>query len=129
MASRVVGSTLLRSCQQRTLLTAVKPALRLNTIRAFSTSKVQQEELTNVSADPNFKSGNDSLHTYGQYLMSALPKYIQQVSVYKDELTVYVAPSALEQVMIFLEIIPTVSSSPYKIFQVWISLHVKTALK
>lgn len=102
MASRVVGSTLLRSCQQRALLTAVKPALRINTIRAFSTSKVQQQELTKVSADPNFKSGNDSLHTYGQYLMSALPKYIQQISVYKDELTVYVAPSALEPVMTFL---------------------------
>lgn len=34
--------------------------------------------------------------------MSALPKFIQQFSVYKDELTVYVAPSALEPVMTFL---------------------------
>lgn len=34
--------------------------------------------------------------------MTVLPKYVQQVSVYKDELTVYVAPSGLEPVMHFL---------------------------
>lgn len=55
-----------------------------------------------VSADPNFKSGNDDLHEYGQYLMSTLPKFIQQFSVYKDELTIYVAPTAVFQVMHFL---------------------------
>ncbi|KAJ5923359.1 hypothetical protein N7454_008604 [Penicillium verhagenii] len=31
----------------------------------------------------------DSLHTYGQYIMSCLPKYVQQFTVWKDELTVY----------------------------------------
>ncbi|CAO3641740.1 unnamed protein product [Cunninghamella echinulata] len=104
MASRVINSTLRTCRQQRVLLSAVKPALRLNTVRGFSTSLIQQQatELNKVSADPTFKSGNDELHTYGQYLMSALPKFIQQFSVYKDELTVYVAPSALEPVMTFL---------------------------
>lgn len=34
--------------------------------------------------------------------MSSLPKFIQQTSVYKDELTLYVAPSAIEPVMLFL---------------------------
>lgn len=34
--------------------------------------------------------------------MSVLPKYIQQFSVYKDELTLYVAPTALHPVMTFL---------------------------
>jgi NADH dehydrogenase (ubiquinone) Fe-S protein 3 len=58
--------------------------------------------LNAVSADPNFKSGNDDLHEYGQYLMSTLPKFIQQFSVYKDELTIYVAPTAVFQVMHFL---------------------------
>lgn len=53
-------------------------------------------------ADPNFKSGNDALHEYGKFLISAMPKYIQQFSVYKDELTVYVAPSGLHPVMTFL---------------------------
>ncbi len=31
-----------------------------------------------------------------------MPKYIQQFSVYKDELTVYVAPSGLIQTLTFL---------------------------
>ncbi|KAI9315727.1 hypothetical protein BX666DRAFT_345420 [Dichotomocladium elegans] len=53
-------------------------------------------------ADPSYKSGNDALHEYGKYLISAMPKFIQQFSVYKDELTVYVAPSALLPVMTFL---------------------------
>ncbi|KAI7379125.1 hypothetical protein KC336_g19237, partial [Hortaea werneckii] len=30
----------------------------------------------------------DSLHQYGQYLLSCLPKYIQQFSVWKDEHTI-----------------------------------------
>lgn len=34
--------------------------------------------------------------------MASLPKYIQQTSVYKDELTLYVAPSAILPVMQFL---------------------------
>lgn len=44
-----------------------------------------------------------SLHTYGQYLISCLPKYIQQISVWKDELTVYIPPSGVLPVMSFLK--------------------------
>ena len=44
----------------------------------------------------------EALHTYGTYLMQCLPKFIQQFSVYKDELTVYVAPSAVVPVLTFL---------------------------
>jgi NADH dehydrogenase (ubiquinone) Fe-S protein 3 len=45
----------------------------------------------------------DSLHTYGQYIMSCLPKYIQQFTVWKDELTVYTAPAGVVPVMSFLK--------------------------
>jgi NADH dehydrogenase (ubiquinone) Fe-S protein 3 len=34
--------------------------------------------------------------------MGSLPKFVQQTSVYKDELTLYVAPTAIEPVMLFL---------------------------
>ena len=44
-----------------------------------------------------------SLHTYGQYLLSSLPKYIQQFSVWKDELTIYIPPSGVIPVMSFLK--------------------------
>lgn len=42
------------------------------------------------------------MHDYGSWILSALPKYIQQYGVYKDELTLYVAPSAVVPVMRFL---------------------------
>ncbi|KAJ5550048.1 hypothetical protein N7461_004746 [Penicillium sp. DV-2018c] len=45
----------------------------------------------------------DSLHKYGQYIMSCLPKYIQQFTVWKDELTVYTAPAGVTPVMSFLK--------------------------
>ncbi|CAG8524527.1 10790_t:CDS:2 [Ambispora leptoticha] len=44
----------------------------------------------------------EELSEYGKYLLSVLPKYIQQYSVYKDELTIYVAPSAIIPVITFL---------------------------
>lgn len=42
------------------------------------------------------------MHTYGSYITQCLPKYIQQFSVLKDELTLYVAPSAVIPVLTFL---------------------------
>ncbi|KAI8882775.1 hypothetical protein K501DRAFT_295059 [Backusella circina FSU 941] len=69
---------------------------------ATSTIKFQDKDLNQISVDPEFKSGNDELHHYGQYLTSVLPKFIQQYSVYKDELTIFTAPSGLTQVMHFL---------------------------
>ncbi|KAG5294302.1 NADH-ubiquinone oxidoreductase [Histoplasma ohiense] len=44
-----------------------------------------------------------SLHKYGQYLMSCLPKYIQQFSVWKDELTIYIPPSGVIPTFTFLK--------------------------
>ncbi|KAI6910965.1 hypothetical protein D0869_10890 [Hortaea werneckii] len=45
----------------------------------------------------------DSLHQYGQYLLSCLPKYIQQFSVWKDELTIYIPPSGVIPTFSFLK--------------------------
>lgn len=51
------------------------------------------------------------MHEYGSWLLSgtlqffsdlALPKFVQQYSVYKDELTLYVAPSGVIPTMTFL---------------------------
>lgn len=44
-----------------------------------------------------------SLHTYGQYLLSCMPKFIQQFSVWKDELTIYIPPAGVIPVMSFLK--------------------------
>ena len=42
------------------------------------------------------------MHQYGQYLTTCLPKYVQQFSVYKDELTLYIPPTAVVPVLTFL---------------------------
>lgn len=44
----------------------------------------------------------EKLHTYGSYLIQCLPKYIQQFSVLKDELTLYICPSGVIPVLTFL---------------------------
>jgi NADH dehydrogenase (ubiquinone) Fe-S protein 3 len=46
------------------------------------------------------EAGN--LVRYGEYLMSAMPKYIQKYTVYKDELSLLIAPTAVIPVMTFL---------------------------
>ncbi|KAG1867798.1 NADH or F420H2 dehydrogenase [Suillus subalutaceus] len=44
----------------------------------------------------------ESLHTYGSYLMQCLPKFVQQFSVLKDELTLHISPSGVIPVLTFL---------------------------
>ena len=44
----------------------------------------------------------ESLHNYGSYLMQSLPKFIQQFSVLKDELTLYIPPSGVVPVLTYL---------------------------
>ncbi|KAJ3207506.1 putative NADH-ubiquinone oxidoreductase 30.4 kDa subunit, mitochondrial [Dinochytrium kinnereticum] len=45
---------------------------------------------------------NPKLHDFGKFIATSLPKYIQQFSIYKDELTLFVAPTAILPVMSFL---------------------------
>lgn len=73
-------------------------------IPAYPSSRHVAHHIADItpSADPSYKSGNEQLHEYGKFIMSAMPKYVQQFSVYKDELTVYVAPTAVHPVLTFL---------------------------
>lgn len=45
-----------------------------------------------------------ALHSYGQYLLSALPAHIQQFSVWKNELTIYIPPQSVPPVFSFLKL-------------------------
>ena len=56
-----------------------------------------------VNPTDKYQEKAASLHTYGQYLLSCLPKYIQQFSVWKDELTIYIPPSGVIPVISFLK--------------------------
>ncbi|KAI1979141.1 putative NADH-ubiquinone oxidoreductase 30.4 kDa subunit, mitochondrial [Ophidiomyces ophidiicola] len=56
-----------------------------------------------VNPVDKYAEKSKELHTYGEYLMSCLPKYIQQISVWKDELTIYIPPSGVIPVITFLK--------------------------
>ncbi|KAL3465986.1 BUD22-domain-containing protein [Aspergillus heterothallicus] len=56
-----------------------------------------------VNPADKYQDKADSLHTYGQYIMSCLPKHVQQFSVWKDELCIYVPPSGVIPTMSFLK--------------------------
>lgn len=104
-------------CALRRTLT--RPAVRIAPRQARSLHQLMDDELVDVSQLPRPKAEVphvplvnptdkyteiiEELHQYGKYLMGCLPKYIQQFSVWKDELTIYVAPTAVLPVMLFLK--------------------------
>ncbi|KAK9245333.1 hypothetical protein V1506DRAFT_538668 [Lipomyces tetrasporus] len=51
----------------------------------------------------NYTETVEGLHEYGRYVMAALPKFVQKFSVWKDELTLYIGPSAVIPVLTFLK--------------------------
>ncbi|RDL36509.1 Uncharacterized protein BP5553_05861 [Venustampulla echinocandica] len=56
-----------------------------------------------VNPADKYAAKADDLHKYGQWLMGCLPKYIQQFSVWKDELVIYIPPSGVIPVFSFLK--------------------------
>ncbi|KAJ1338298.1 NADH-ubiquinone oxidoreductase subunit [Microdochium nivale] len=56
-----------------------------------------------VNPTDKFQSKADNLHRYGAWVMSCLPKYVQQFSVWKDELVIYIPPQGIIPVFSFLK--------------------------
>jgi NADH dehydrogenase (ubiquinone) Fe-S protein 3 len=75
------------------------PALRPD---APKTSIPPFEEPVGFNPASRTQELSTPLHEYGQYLTTCLPKFVQQFSVYKDELTLYTAPSGIIPVITFL---------------------------
>ena len=118
MAARSAAS-LIASVSTRA---AVRPALRpaglanaaatiLNSRRSIHTTPSSRaaepstapfREPTGINPAETTKQLSGPLHQYGQYLVTCLPKYIQQFSVYKDELTIYIPPTAVVPTLTFL---------------------------
>ncbi|KAG9126914.1 histone deacetylase [Ceratobasidium sp. 392] len=68
-----------------------------------ATSSSPFTERTGVNlAETKYRAISDSLHSYGSYLIQCLPKFVQQYSVLKDELTLYTAPSGVVPLLTFL---------------------------
>ncbi|CAD6582946.1 MAG: NADH-ubiquinone oxidoreductase 30.4 kDa subunit, mitochondrial [Alectoria sarmentosa] len=121
MAARLSAVTPARNAAR--LVT--KPSTRSSTSRLFTCTAIRAKEVANQDELPNlrhaqrppggklhapivnpsdkFQEKAASLHTYGQYLLSCIPKYIQQFSVWKDELTIYIPPTGVIPVISFLK--------------------------
>merc|ERR1712000_376857 len=56
-----------------------------------------------VNPADKYQSKAENLHRYGAWLMGCLPKYIQQFSLWKDELTIYTAPSGIIRVKTYAD--------------------------
>lgn len=56
-----------------------------------------------VNPADKYAAKADDLHRYGSWLMGCLPKYIQQFSVWKDELVIYISPAGVIPVFSFLK--------------------------
>ncbi|KAF2001951.1 hypothetical protein P154DRAFT_521401 [Amniculicola lignicola CBS 123094] len=56
-----------------------------------------------VNPADKYQEKGEALHKYGQYLMSCLPKYIQQFTVWKDELSICIPPAGVIPVFTFLK--------------------------
>ncbi|RXK37140.1 NADH dehydrogenase (ubiquinone) Fe-S protein 3 [Tremella mesenterica] len=82
--------------------------LSTRTLRSSATSRAPEPstapfpEPTGINPAEKTASLSSPLHRYGQYLLTCLPKYIQQFSVWKDELTIYIPPLGVIPVLTFL---------------------------
>jgi len=102
MASRKAVS-LLSAASSRQIAPRISTNLRLlhsAPRRQASTSPFVEP----VGVDPTdkFATITGPLHDYGSYLLQCLPKFVQQFSVYKDELTLYAAPAGIVPILTFL---------------------------
>jgi len=71
--------------------------------RALPRDQVGTLNVPLVNPADKYESKADNLHKYGAWLMGCLPKYIQQFSVWKDELTIYISPAGVIPVFSFLK--------------------------
>lgn len=56
-----------------------------------------------VNPADKYASKSEAMHRYGTWVMGCLPKYVQQFSVWKDELTIHICPSGVIPVFTFLK--------------------------
>ncbi|KAJ7666447.1 hypothetical protein B0H17DRAFT_1089824 [Mycena rosella] len=98
MSLRVAGQLLARAAIAR-------PALRRRIHSTHPAAAAPSPFTEPTSPNPTvekYAETTSALHTYGSYLTQCLPKFIQQFSVIKDELTLYAGPTSIVPLMTFL---------------------------
>lgn len=74
----------------------------LTGLAAIPTGSPFTEATSPNPALAKYAEATSKLHTYGSYLLQCLPKFIQQFSVSRDELTLHTVPSSVVPVLTFL---------------------------
>lgn len=119
----------MRVSNRRALASAVRlartPLVRRNGARPFTSTTATQivvspdtPNMRHAQREPDSPGGlrappinpadkyaakADDMHRYGAWLMGCLPKYVQQFSVWKDELVIYISPAGVIPVFSFLK--------------------------
>ena len=108
--------------------------VRRNALRTFSSTQYAQAVVSSdtpnmrlAQRDPDsvlkapiinpadkYAAKADDMHRYGSWLMGCLPKYIQQFSVWKDELVIYISPAGIMPVFTFLKCMAPNSISSFR---------------
>ncbi|EJD04310.1 NADH dehydrogenase [Fomitiporia mediterranea MF3/22] len=105
MATRGLGrATVLLRSSRATTVVARPAAARLisSSSRSQASSSPFVEQTSPNPTITRYAQTTESLHHYGSYLMQSLPKFVQQFSVLKDELTLHICPSGVVPVLTFL---------------------------
>ncbi|CAD6583555.1 MAG: Putative NADH-ubiquinone oxidoreductase 30.4 kDa subunit, mitochondrial [Tremellales sp. Tagirdzhanova-0007] len=101
-AFSIIGGGLRTSIWRRQTPTLSRSFRSCPTLSVAEASTTPFREPTGINPAEKTAGLNSPLHQYGQYLTTCLPKFIQQFSVYKDELTIYIVPSSVLPVLTFL---------------------------
>ncbi|KAJ3176497.1 putative NADH-ubiquinone oxidoreductase 30.4 kDa subunit, mitochondrial [Geranomyces variabilis] len=101
-AARLRAPVLLASPSASAAVSAFSLLIRSTSAPIASFHASARAALAAEPPKPEPTPKHNDLHEYGRFIASCLPKYIQQFSIYKDELTLYVAPTALIPTMLFL---------------------------
>lgn len=86
----------------------------IKNMRTAEREKLGTLEAPIVNPTDKYQSKADNLHRYGAWVMGCLPKYVQQFSVWKDELTIYIAPSGVIPVFTFLKCMSRLCDALFK---------------
>ncbi|CAK5280094.1 unnamed protein product [Mycena citricolor] len=83
-------------------LVAVRSRALHNSSRALASTSPFVEPTSPNPTLEKYAQATSELHTYGSYLTQCMPKFIQQFSVSRDELTLYAPASAIVPLLTFL---------------------------
>lgn len=102
MASRTPLGATLRALRATRAVRAPIRSLSVSARGLQEPSFAPFKEPVGVNPAKAVAGAQTALHEYGQYILTSLPRYVQQFSVYKDELTLYIPPQAVIPVFTFL---------------------------